>query len=224
MSRLMRSAIPAVLLLMVAVSATAQDLNVRLLGEEHRNAVQIRAGAEYGFIAGIGYSRSLRVAGRRLIVFGDLTMPWAELDAADYRVKAGVLASFAEGRRWKLIGKAAPLVRGIENELSRMTNLGLDAGVVGGWYGPRWFLSGEVGLDWAVASHIAHTDLYRSTSYPDAQDGWYASPGGNVYYGLVGDVAFQQYGLMFRVGQTRDTNAEVQLLPFYGTLGFNVRF
>lgn len=86
-------AVAAAVLLAAPVAARAQEVNLATLAEDDdaANRVHVRTGAEYGFVAGVGYARAVSVLERRILVSGDVTAPWAGFDASDYRVRAGVL-------------------------------------------------------------------------------------------------------------------------------------
>ena len=219
-------AVAAAVLLAAPVAARAQEVNLATLAEDDdaANRVHVRTGAEYGFVAGVGYARAVSVLERRILVSGDVTAPWAGFDASDYRVRAGVLVPIVGTRRWKIAGTVAPTLRGTRNEVSRMTSVGADVGVTGGFYGRHWFVAGELGFDWAATTHVAHTDLYRATVFADARDGWYGTAGGNYRYGAQAGVSFGRHDVVLRVGQLRDVAGEAPVLPFYGTLTFDTRW
>ena len=212
-----------VLGLLVSTGARAQELNLGAL-DQAQNRVSVRTGAEYGFVAGVGYARVVPFLDRQLVLTSDFTLPWAGLDLSDYRLRVGAVMPIVGARRWKLAGSIAPTVRGTKNDISRMTDVGADIGLVGGYYAPRWFAAGELGFDWAMTTYLAHSDAYRSTVYAGARDGWYANPGGNLRAGLQGGVSFGRYDVVLRVGAVRDTSGEPPLLPFYGTLAFDTRW
>ena len=66
--------------------AHAQEINLSSLDEEP-NRVHFSAGAEYGFVVGVGYSRILPILDRHVVLTGAATLPWASFDLADYRVR-----------------------------------------------------------------------------------------------------------------------------------------
>ena len=41
----------------------------------------------------------------------------------------------------------------------------------------HWGVSGELSHELMLATHLRHSDLYRSTAYAAAKDGWYAIAG-----------------------------------------------
>jgi hypothetical protein len=206
--------------LLLPLAAQAQAVNFGALKETQPNSVHLRTGAEYGFVVGLGYARTLPFLDRTLVLSGDVTLPWAEFDVSDYQVRAGVMLPIVGPDRWKLIGGIAPTLRGTSNQISRMTSIGADLTLAGGYYAPHWFAAGELGFDLALTTHLHNTELYRSTAYADAKDGWYAAPGGNARLGVQGGASFGQYDVILRVGMLRDVAAEPPLFPFYGTLAF----
>lgn len=214
----------ALMLAALPGAARAQEVNLAAVADGGANRVYLRTGAEFGFVAGVGYVRTVDVLGRNLLVGADLTAPWASPDASDYRGRLSALVPIVELRRWRLAGSLAPTVRRTNNDVARMTSAGVDLGVVGGYYRPHWFVAGEAGFDWAMSTHVAHGDEYRSSVYAGARDGWYANPGGNLRYGAQTGATFGRHELALRLGQLIDVAGEAPLLPFYGTVSFATRW
>lgn len=210
-------------LLLLASVARADELNLHSLDAEP-NRVSLTTGAEHGFVAGVGYSRTMPLFDREIVIGATATLPWAGFDLSDFRLRVGALVPIAGTRSWKLAGAIAPTVRGTANTINRMTDLGIDTSLVGGYYARRWFAAAELGFDAALATHVAHTDEYRMTVHPDAVDGWYANTGGNARAGLQAGVSFSRYDVILRAGQVRDTDGDAPLVPFYTTLTVNARW
>lgn len=211
------------LALLAPVAAQAQEMNLGTL-DEASNVVHVRTGAEYGFVASVGYGRVVPLFDRHLVLTADATLPWATLDASDYRLRVGAMMPVLGARRWKIAAAVAPTVRGNKNDISRMIDLGADLAVMGGYYARGWFAAGELGFDWALTTHVAHSDRYRQNVYAGARDGWYANPGGNIRAGAQGGAAFGRYDIVLRLGVVRDTAGDEPLLPFYGTLAVNAKW
>lgn len=213
--------------LMVAVLATgtagAQEVNLARLGGE-ADRVSVRTGAEYGLVAGVGYSREVAALGRTMLLGADVTVPWAGLDTADWRLRASALWPFVNGERWKVAGTFAPTVRETTNDVARMTGLGVDVGAVGGWYAPGWFAALEAGVDAELTTYVANSERYRRIVYAGARDGWYAMPGGNFRVGLQGGLSFSRFELALRLGQLRSLGGDGPVFPLYGTLAWTTRF
>lgn len=212
------------LLLLVAPGAHAQEVNLARLGAEAVNRVHLRTGAEYGLVAGAGYSRSVSFADRTALLGADLTMPWAGIDTGDWRLRVSALVPIVSFGGWKLASSIAPTLRATSNDAGRLTGVGMDAGALAGYYAPGWFAAAELGFDWEIASYVAHSDRYRRTVFAGARDGWYAAPGGNFRLGLQAGLSFSRFDLVLRAGRLRDIQGQGPTLPVYATLAVVTRF
>jgi hypothetical protein len=209
---------------MASLAVRAQDVNLSRLDDEPVNRVHLRTGAEHGFVTSVGYARTISLLDRRVLLTGDVTMPLGGLDASDYRVRAGALVPVVGMRRWRIAGSLAPTMRGTENPASRLTSLGADLSLQGGFYARHWFVAGETGFDWALSTHVTHSREYRERVYEGARNAWYAMPGAIVRYGLQAGASFGRHDLVLRAGQMVEVGGEKPLLPFYGTLALNTRW
>jgi hypothetical protein len=220
MSRLARTASVA-LAVVAAASASAQELNLAATSTARPNIVVLRTGMEHAFVGEVGYRRVLAWGDQQLFVGGDVALPWAEPDVADYRVRATVGAPLGR-RRWKLAGWLSPTLRGARNVASDMTALGVDVRLTGGYYARRWFTAAEAGADWNAATYVAVRDAYRTRVYSGAKDGWYRHPGGTTYAGLQAGLSLSSSDVVLRGGLARTTALDEQSVPFYVTAGVNV--
>jgi hypothetical protein len=223
-SRALFGAVALAAVVAAPLAARAQEVNLSRLDDEPANRVHVRTGIEYGFVAGAGYARTVSLLERRLLVTGDVTLPWAGLDRNDYRVRAGVLVPIVGVRRWRLAGTFAPTARSTKSVLGRMTSLGADIGVQGGFYARHWFVAGEAGVDWAMTTKVTHSDAYRDTVYEGARDGWYALAGANIRGGVQAGASFGRHDLVLRAGRMIDVGGAPPMLPFYGVLTFDTRW
>ena len=212
----------AVLVAMPA-AAHAQDLNFGTL-EEGTNVATLTTGAEHGLVLGGGYAHVMAVADRPLVLGADLALSAAGMDLHDFRVRAGALVPIVGDGRWKVIGGVAAVVRGTNNDVAQMIDVGTDVAVLAGRYAPRWFAVAEVGFDWAIATHIANSETYRMLAYPDARDGWYRNAGGLLRVGVQSGVSFGGNDIILRAGALRDDAGDPPLLPFYATLSYDRRW
>jgi len=200
--------------------AQAQEVNLARLDEGPANRVYVRTGAEWAFVAGVGYAHTAHVGQRRLVLLGELTAPWAAADASDYQARVGALVPILAWRGWQLAASLEPTVRGTKNDVGRMTSLGANAGFTGGYYAPHWFAAGELGFDYTLTTRIAHSQLYRDTVYENARNGWYVNPGGNYRVGGQAGASFGRYELALRAGILRDMLGGQPMFPLYATLAF----
>jgi hypothetical protein len=210
----------SVFVMLFSWRAQAQEVNLARLDEAQANRVYVRTGAEWAFVAGVGYARTVPVGQRRLVLLGELTAPWAAADASDYQARVGALVPILAWRGWQLAGSLEPTVRGTKNDVGRMTSLGANAGVMGGYYAQHWFVAGELGFDYTLTTRIAHSQLYRDTVYENARTGWYVNPGGNYRLGGQAGASFGRYELALRAGILRDMMGGQPMFPLYATLAF----
>lgn len=203
------------------LAAHAQNFGVL---EDDTQVTTVTAGAEHGLVVGLGYARVVPVAGVPVVVGGEAELQWAEVDVSDFRLRAGALVPIAGHGAWKLIGGLHAIARGTENDVARMINLGTDVSVLAGYYRPRWFAALEGGFDWALATHIDHSDAYRMQVYADVRDGWYKAPGGTFRYGVQSGVSFGGNDIVLRAGRMHDIDGDLKLFPFYATLGYGRRW
>lgn len=205
-------------------AARAQDsINLASLDEQtHR--LHLTTGAEYSFVAGIGYSHITPMLDRKIVLGADVRLPVTGLDVNDWSVRIGALVPIVGTQRWKLAGSLAPMLRGNETRINRMMDVGLDTSVVGGFYMRHFFVAAEAGVDLALSTHVSHSDEYRMTVHAGAKDGWYGNPGANLRGGLQAGASFSRYDVVLRAGQVRDVNGEPPLFPFYATLTGSARW
>ena len=206
------------------LAAQAQALNYGTLDAQRPNTVHAEVGAEYAFVMSGGYSRTIQLGDRPLVVGGMLTVPWAKLDLHDYQLRSTVAAPLVGDRKWKLVGRVAPTLRGTKNDINRMTGFATDFSFLGGYYAPRGFVAADLGFDWAISTHIKHSDEYRRTHYAGAKDGWYATPGGNFHAGLQGGFSVRSVDFTLRFAHVRDVRLQPLFLPFAATAGVNVHW
>ena len=219
----MKTLILVAALALVPITAHAGDINYGAI-DDGANVVTVTTGAEHGFVVGAGYGRVLTVADRLVVVGGDVALDWAEIDVDDFRVRGGAAAPIVTHGRLQLVGSLNATLRGTNNDLGRMINLGADAALLAGYYAPHWFAAAEAGFDWAAATHITHSDGYRMLVYADARDGWYGNSGGLFRYGVQAGASFASNDLVLRAGQLRDVAGNPALFPVYVTLAYNRRW
>jgi hypothetical protein len=219
----MKTLIIIAVVLVSPLVARAQNVNVAAIADDS-NVMTVTTGVEYGFVAGVGYTRALRIADRQLLVGGDAALAWAEADPSDFRLSAGARMPLVDGARWKVLGGLAASVRGTDNDLGRFTAIAGDAAIVAGRYAARGFVAAELGIDTTLSTHITPSEMYRMDVYPDAKSGWYGATGSMLRVGLQGGVTIARYDVILRAGRLLDTAGQPALMPIYGTLGVAARW
>jgi hypothetical protein len=139
-------------------------------------------------------------------------------------VRAGALAPILRRGSWRWLGGAAAVVRGTNDDIAGMIDLGVDVQTLAGYYAPCWFAAAELGFDAALATHISPSDAYRMQVYADARAGWYRDTGGLFRLGVQAGRALGRNDVTLRAGVMRDEAGNPPMIPFYVTLGYDRRW
>ena len=222
MNRLSSSVVALVVLALMGRDVAAQ-YNVERFGMS-KNQVYSTFGLDPALVTSVGYGRNVKVFGRPWQLGAEAGIVAYDLDVQDFRARLQARGVLLGWRSVRLVGSAAFITRGTENQIYRALNFGSDFTGSLGVYKPRWFVAGEFGFDKAIITYLTHSDWYRQHYYPDAKDGWYLNAGGTFHTGLTGGVAIGRTELTARVGKqwTEDFNALTP--PVYGSLGVGVGF
>lgn len=199
--------------------ASAQEIGVAV--RRTAGVAEPRARMEQAFLGEVGHRHAFGWGDLRLSDGPDADLRWAEVDLGEHGVRAIADLPF-DGRRWKVAGWLVPTVRGAVNAASEMTALGADLRLAGGHYARGWLVALEAGLDWIAATHVTYGGAWRTGVPTGAGDGWYRTPGGTAYAGLLGGASFTFFDLILRAGRARTTAADGPAAPYYLTVGVNV--
>jgi len=212
-----------VTLLGLAGSARAQSFSRLEAGQQ---TVTAETGLQSGIVTSLGYAAGLRVGAldRTLMPFAQATMLVARPDLHDYAFRAGAQISVLSVGWFDLSTQLAFDVARTENSIYSGTALRSDLVLLAGHYGRRWFAVGEAGYDRAWLTYIENSDWYRTYFYSDAKDGWYSGTGGVLHAGAKGGVTIGRVEAVLRAGVNKSETLRDLDLPFYATLGANIRF
>ena len=199
--------------IVIALPAAAQD--VTTLPDGARQSLGFELGVQSALVTRASYSRNVGPG----LFYGRLTLPSANLDFGDFAVEAGGQISALESGSWRLQVAFAPVLRRTENDFFSASALGFHAALMPGYQGKRWGLMAELGYEKMVATHLAHTSLYRSVGYSGAKDGWYSSSGGTLQAGLRGGYRLGRVELSLAAGVLATEKLNGVVPPFYATLG-----
>lgn len=211
-----------VMLLALAGSAKAQAFS-RL--EPGQQTVTAETGLQSGVVTSLGYARGvhLRSIDRTLMPFAQATLLVAKPDLHDYELRAGSQISVLSIGWFDLSAQVALGVAGTENSIYTGTALRTDVVLLAGHYARRWFAVAEAGHERAWLTYLENSAFYRQF-YPDAKDGWYSGTGGLLHGGVKGGVTVGRLEFVLRAGVNKTETLQDLDLPFYATLGANVRF
>jgi len=212
-----------VTLLGLAGSARAQSFSRLEAGQQ---TVTAETGLQSGIVTSLGYAAGLRVGAldRTLMPFAQATMLVARPDLHDYAFRAGAQISVLSVGWFDLSTQVAFGVAGTENGIYSGTALRTELALLAGHYGRRWFAVAEAGWARAWLTYIENGDWYRTNIYPDARDGWYSGTGGILHGGAKGGVTVGTVEFVLRAGVNKTETLQALDLPFYATVGANLRF
>ena len=193
--------------------------------EENKHIVNANFGLEYGVIYGLGYGYQIKTRLFPIVVNVEYSFPSGNKILDDFKTKIGGQIRWIEFHDFQFSTKIHGVFRRYENDFVRLVNFGSDMSGIIGYYRPKLFVAGEVGFDKAIVTHFKHSKEYKD-QYPDVVDGWYEpATGGNFYYGLQAGFSFRNQDICLRAGKilTQDFKT-TPMVPFYGQLGYNIKF
>ena len=205
-------------------SAKAQTINWASL-KDNKHIINANVGAEHGVVYGLGYGYQIKTRLLPIVANVEFSAPAGDKIFDDFKTKIGGQIRLIKYQDFQFSTKIQGVFRSYENDLVRLANFGSDLSGIVGYYRPKWFVSGEVGFDKAIVTHFKHANAYKD-QYPGVVDGWYEpATGGNFYYGIQAGVSFRKHDIYLRAGEmlTQDFKTK-PLIPFYGQLGYNMKF
>jgi hypothetical protein len=180
------------------------DLDVQPVIADNRNVIYTDLGVDDSLLTwSLGYARFLPLSSVRrvLILYGEYSIPMAEPDFHDFRVRAGLRLNLVQHRWFALPIALTMAVRGTENTLFTAVGIGTELGIVPGYYASIWFAAAEIFWDQQWETHLENSDRYRQFTYKDARDGWYSIPALSVRFGArVGGLLWRHFGAALRGG------------------------
>ena len=216
----------AVVLLAMAVarSSDAQNVNWRSLEEGQHNGIQVDIGFDYGATTQVGYSRHFHWF-RPVVVGVEYSFPMGRDLLDDFKVRLGGQVEVLQIDEFSTTVRIQPVFRRYQNQLVRILSFGSDVALVTGYYKPSWYGAVEAGFDKSIVSHLKHSGIMRD-NFPMIRDGWYIPSGGHYYYGIqAGKSLGDAFELSLRLGMTNaQHNDEDAIVPYYGQLGFRMKF
>jgi len=206
-------------------SVNAQTINWASLNDGNKHIINANLGMEYGIVYGLGYGFQANTRLFPIVVNLEYSFPSGNKIFDDFKTKIGGQIRWIEYYNFQFSTKIYGVFRRYDNDFVRLLNFGSDVSGIVGYYRSKWFVAGEVGFDKAIVTNFRHSKKYND-QFPGAVDGWYEPPtGGNFYYGLQTGFSFGKQDVYIRAGKilTQDFKT-TPMVPFYGQLGFNIKF
>lgn len=204
-------------------TAFAQNINWRSLQTDQKHIISFQAGFDYGFTTGIGYGYRLNTP-KPILLNVEYSFPAGDHPFDDFKTRIGGQMEVFQSHGFSATVKAYCPFRRFENRQTRFVNFGAEFSGVVGYYKPKWFISGEFGLDKAIITHIKQSEGARKNG-PSLQNGWYIPTAGNYFYGLQTGFSFGKNDISLNAGRIVSQGFKTTpLIPFYAQLRFNHRF
>jgi len=216
----MKSKILIILFFSIVINSFSQNINWRNLTKEQKHIVNINIGLDYGTTIGIGYAYKLNTK-LPIVLNTEFSIPFGNKVFDDFKTKIGAQAEIIKIGYFSTTLKAHGIFRKYENQMARFLNFGSEFSALAGIYKPKWFLSGELGFDKAITTHVKHSKLAQEY-YPEIKNGWYVPSGGNFFYGLQSGFSFKKNDITLKFGKMIQEDFKTNsTIPFYLQLGLN---
>ncbi|WJS95545.1 hypothetical protein NYQ10_03620 [Flavobacterium johnsoniae] len=201
----------------------AQTINWESLQENQKHILNVNAGWDYSFVYGLSYGYHLKTK-MPIVLESSISFASGEVIFDDFKTKIGGQMNVYQIENFRFNASIHGIYRRYENPLVTLQNFGTDAGIVIGYYKPKWFASGEFSFDKAIVTHFKHSAIYREV-YPDVKNGWYEpATGGNFNFGIQGGYSFGRNDVTLRAGKVMTQDFKTTpLIPFYVQLGYNYK-
>jgi hypothetical protein len=222
----MKYSIPLILFLVFSIGFTyGQTYNWSSSIDSTKHIVSANIGWEYSAIAGANYSYKLPFSQSVLLQTG-FSAPFGNEVLDDFKTDMGLSGLVYNSKSFNSILNLNGIYKRYSSELVRLNNIGLDIKTLNGIYKSKWFVSSEIGIELGLNTHFKHTDTYKQTIYADVADGWYKPlSAGIMNLGLQGGLSFNKSDLIYRIGYYKSITSSVNvLIPYYMTLGYNLKF
>lgn len=208
-----------IILFLSANIAFSQNINWATPIKNNKSLVYLNFGYDFGVTTQIGYAKMLNTK-RPIMLLSDFSRPMGNDILDDFKLRVGGQAMIYEMNSIKLSTKLFANLRRHQTSLVRMASFGAEASLTAGYYKPRWHVAAEFGFDKSIANHLKNSESLVE-NYPDIQDGWLISSGGQYFYGVqLGKNIGQKIELSLRIGGTNaQSDHENALLPNYTQVG-----
>lgn len=191
----------------------AQEVNWRSFTAPYKHQISAKLGLDYGSVYGLAYGYRLPV--KFPVVLGtELSVPFGNDLVDDWKVKVNAQTELWHNDKFSLGIKPGLIVRRYESEAATLYNIGGEMTATFGYYKPRWGVGTEVNYDRAFATHIKH-DMLKEY-YPEIQDGWYGTTGGNFKMGITANYSFKAWSVFLKTGKVFAQDfKDSHTLPYY---------
>lgn len=183
----------------------------------NQNKIAIQVSMDPTPLITVGYFQNYEIMSNQVVAEISLAVPAFLFDFKHYRLElGGQFIPFSYGN-WEIVSRSVITSVGTSTVMFDANNLGFSQSLLPGYYGEKWFITGEAGFTKHLITHLEHSEWYTDNVYPDAESGWYKSTGGKFDFGMQTGYAFNdQFGLAVRIGINKtETLKDPFWVPFY---------
>jgi len=200
----------------------AQEINWRNLEPTSKHVIGLRLGIDYGSVYGISYGYQLPFI-HPVVIGTEFTVPFGEKLMDDYKALVTVQTEVWHNNSFSFSIKPGMSMRRYHSDAASLYNVGAEIATTIGYFKNNWGVAVEANYDRSCATDIVHKSLKEY--YPEIQDGWYGSTGGNFKFGIKGNYWMKATALALKVGRVYGQNfSDDPTLPFYGELAVLHKF
>ncbi len=203
--------------------ANAQEINWQGSTLDKPHAISLNFGADYSSYYGVSYLYRLPTQRLPIGLYAEAQVPFGSDLFDDWSGEVGASSALWQQNQLAWTMQVGLIARRYESELATLLNLGANVTTLFGYQGTHLGLSGLAGYERSISTRIEHTGL--AVYYPDIQDGWYKSPGGNLKFGVQARGSFGANHLYLTAGKAFGQNfTDNPTLPFYARVSLQRTF
>ncbi len=200
----------------------AQEINWRNLEATSRHIVSLHIGTDYGTVYGISYGYQLPIS-HPVVIGAQMSVPFGKKFMDDYKIEVTGQTEIWHTHSFSFGIQPGLIMRRYHSDAASLYNVGAEITTTLGYYKNNWGVAVEANYDRSCATYIEHKLLKEY--YPDIQDGWYGSTGGNFKFGVKGNYWMKSTGVSLQAGKIFGQNFEDNpTLPYYTRLSLLKRF
>ena len=201
----------------------AQDINWAEVAEGKKHFVNLNLGADYSTNYGLAYGYSISNKLLPLLIDAEFNVPFGENTFDDWNARLGLQAQLWKHNHMWWSARVSAHTRRFKSEVASLMNFGSSLVTLFGYQKPKWGIAAEVSYERSEVTKIENHLL--TDYYPEIQDGWYNSAGGNFKFGVQAQANIKSFNLFLHLGKTFGQNFEDNpTLPFYAKFGINKSF
>lgn len=201
------------LLIIFSSPLRSQEIAWFNMDQASGHMVTFHVGAD--FVSNFGLSYGYKFKGKIPLVIGtELTTPFGGQIMDDFAASLTAQTIFRPVKNMGITVKPSMTCRRYGSKAAVLVNISAGLGTTIGYYRDKWSIAAEAGYDHSNATLIKPRLLKEY--YPESQEEWYGSTGGNFNFGMVLSYWLKSTGLSLKAGKTYGQNfSDNPTIPYY---------